>query len=155
MLHLRLQDGAPDAPDSGDWDAICSTPSPDTFFFRLFHEVTQFSLPAANIISDEADDIRQVQIGWRGSRELGVEITVVTCTETSDLPVHCTWQTHGLRGMQIKWHYALDYAGQLGHVAFRHLELECSFDGPAPQQRFAAIWREVIGKEPIFEKLQR
>jgi len=155
MSYLRLKDGAPDAPDTGDWDAICSTPSPDTFFCRLFHEMAQFSLPAAIVISDEADDIRQVQIGWRGSLELGVEIKVVTCTETTDLPVYCTWQTHGLPGMKIKWHYALEYAGQLGHVAFRHIDLECTFDGPISQTRFAEIWRRVIGKEPLFEEFQR
>ncbi|HEV2965159.1 MAG TPA: hypothetical protein VG649_25260 [Candidatus Angelobacter sp.] len=153
MLRLRLIDGAPDAPDTSDWDAICSTPSPDSFFSQLFREVADFSLPEAKVVSDEADDIRQVQIGWRGNPELGAEIRVVTCTETSDLPVYCTWETHGLPGMQIKWHYALDYAGQLGHVAFRHIDLECIFDDSAYQRRFTAIWRHVIGKEPRFEEL--
>jgi hypothetical protein len=151
MLHLRLTDGAPDSPDTGDWDAICSTPSPDTFFSQLFHEVANFGLPEAKVVSEEEDDIRRIQVGWRGSPELGAEIRVVTCTETTDLPVYCTWETHGLPGMKIKWHYALDYAGQLGHVAFRHINLDCTFDGPAVQQRFTAIWHRVIGKEPGFE----
>src|SRR5437660_1561622 len=153
MLRLRLKDGAPDAPDTGDWDAICATPSPDTFFSHLFREVAGSGLPEAKVVSDEADDIHQVQIGWRGSPELGTQIKVVTCTETTDFPVYCTWETYGLPGMKIKWHYALEHAGQLGHVAFRHINLECAFEGPSQQQRFAAVWRTIIGKEPHFEEM--
>lgn len=153
MLHFRLKDGAPDAPDTGDWDAICSTPSPDGFFSQLFREVSGAGLPEAKVVSDEADDTHRLQIDWRGSPELGTEIRVVTCTETSDFPVYCTWETHGLPGMQVKWNYALEYAGQLGHTAFRHVNLECTFDGPGDQQRFVAVWRTVIGKEPQFEEL--
>jgi len=151
MLVLRLKDGAPDSPDTSDWDAICSTPSPDTFFSQLFREVANFPLPEAKVISEEEDDIRRIQIGWRGGSELGVQITVVSCTETTDLPVYCTWETFGLPAMKIKWHYEFDYAGQLGHVAFRHISLNCAFDGPTGQHRFAAIWRRIIGKEPAFE----
>ncbi len=29
MQRLRLKDGAPDEPDTGDWDAICATPPPE------------------------------------------------------------------------------------------------------------------------------
>ena len=153
MLHVRLKSGAPDEPDTSDWDAICATPSIDAFFATLFHEVANFGLPAAVITSEEGDDIRQIQTGWRGSEALGAEITQISCTETSDLPTSCTWETHGLPGMKIKWEYKLDYAGQLGHVAFRHTNLECTFDSPADQLRFADVWRRVIGKEPVFEPL--
>lgn len=151
MPRVRLKSGAPDEPDTSDWDAICATPSVDDFFATLFHEVANFGLPAAVTISEEEDDIRKIQEGLRGSQALGVEITVVTCTETSDLPTVCTYETRGLPGMRVKWVYKLDYAGQLGHVAFRHVRLECEFDGPADEQRFAGIWRKVIGKEPVFE----
>jgi hypothetical protein len=151
MPQLRLKYGAPDEPDTGDWDAICSTPSPDTFFSELFREVANFSLPGATVASEEEDTIRRIQIGWRGSRALGAQIIVVTCTETTDLPVYCTWETFGLPGMKIKWEYALEYAGQLGHVAFRHTQLQCMFESPSGQERFSAIWRRVIGKEPQFE----
>ena len=151
MLHLRLQSGAPDEPDTSDWDAICATPSVEGFFATLFHEVANFGLPAAVIVSEEEDDIRKIQKGLRGSQALGVEITVITCTETSDLPTLCTYETRGLPGMKVKWNYKLDYAGQLGHVAFRHASLECTFDSAAEQQRFADVWRRVIGKEAVFE----
>jgi len=151
MLQLRLKSGAPDEPDTGDWDAICSTPSLDTFFSHLFREVADFSLPAAVVAAEEEDSIRRIQTGWRGSQALGAQIIVVTCTETTDLPVYCTWETFGLPGMKIKWQYALEYAGQLGHVAFRHKELQCRFEGPSEQERFSAIWRRVIGKEPQFD----
>ncbi len=153
MLHLRLKEGAPDEPDTGDYDAICATPSPEAFFGLLFREVAGFSLPAAVITSETEDDIRRTQTGCCGSPALGVEVTVVTCTETSDFPVYCYWETHGLPGMTVKWDYALEYAGQLGHTAFRHTRLECTFDTLANQQRFAELWRRIIGKDPVFEPI--
>jgi len=154
MLHWRLKEGAPDEPDTGDWDAICATPSPDAFFATLFHEVAGFGLPAAVITSENNEDpVRRILTGWRGTKELGAEITEVTCPETTDLPAYCYWETHGLPGMQVKWDYALEYAGQLGHVAFRHLRLECTFDSEADAERFREIWRRVIGKEPVFEPM--
>jgi hypothetical protein len=150
-MQLRLKSGAPDPPDTGDWDAICSTPSPDTFFAHLFREVAKFSLPEAKIVSEEEDTESRIQAGWLGSQELGARVAVVTCTETTSLPTYCTWETFGLPGMKLTWRYKLEYAGQLGHVAFRHIELRCAFAGPSEQQHFSAIWRRVIGKEPQFE----
>jgi len=151
MPHVQLKSSAPDEPDTGDWNAICATPSISGFFEVLFHEVASFSLPGEVVTSDTEDDIRRTQTGWRGSSELGVEIRVVSCTDTTDLPTYCWWKTHGLPGMKIKWEYSLEYAGQLGHVAFRHGALECEFATAADQQRFAAVWKKAIGKEPAFE----
>ena len=153
MPQLRLKSGAPDPPDTGDWDAICSTPSPETLFSQLFREVANFSLPEAKVVSEEEDTVQRIQTGWCGNPELGLQITVVTCTETTDLPVYCTWETFGLPGMKLTWKYVLEYAGQLGHVAFRHIELHCMFEGPSEQQSFSTVWRRVIGKEPQFEEL--
>ncbi len=146
-----MKSGAPDEPDTSDWNAICATPSPSGFFAALFHEVAGLGLPEAVITGEQEDDVRRIQTGWRGSQALGAEIVQISCTETSDLPTHCTWETHGLPGMKVKWAYDLEYAGQLGHVAFRHGRLECEFDGADDERRFAEIWRKVIGKEPIFE----
>jgi hypothetical protein len=53
--------------------------------------------------------------------------------------------------MKVRWEYALEKAGQLGHEAYRHGKLECTFDGLADQQRFAEVWRRHIGKTPAFE----
>ena len=62
-------------------------------------------MPEAKVVSEEEDTIRRIQTGWRGSQELGAQITVVTCTETTDLPVYCTWETFGLPGMKLTWKY--------------------------------------------------
>ncbi|HET6844147.1 MAG TPA: hypothetical protein VFK06_21075 [Candidatus Angelobacter sp.] len=142
MANFLLQHGTPDEPDTGDWDAICSTPSISGFFEMLFHEIAGCTLPGEIVTSEEEDSIRQIRQGWRGDRKLGVEIRVVSPVETSDLPVYCSWETHGLPGMKIKWDYKLDYAGQLGHVAFRHVRLEGDFDSAAGQQRFAVVWKK-------------
>jgi hypothetical protein len=53
--------------------------------------------------------------------------------------------------MTVTWRYALEYAGQLGHVAFRHVELLVDFQGPAAQERFSEVWRGVFGIAPVFE----
>ena len=153
MPRWLLQGGAPDEPDTGDWDAICDAPGPQGFLEILFQELAGFSLPAPVITDDGADDIRRVRAGWRGTPALGAKITQVECTETTDLPTLCSWETHGLPGMELRWDYALEYAGQLGHVAFRHRRLECSFASGAEQQRFAAIWRRVFGRDPVFTPL--
>ena len=39
MLQMRLASGAPDEPDTGDWDPICETPGPRTLFATLFREI--------------------------------------------------------------------------------------------------------------------
>jgi hypothetical protein len=151
MQRLRLKDGAPDEPDTGDWDAICNTPRIGDFFAILFKEVADFDLPAPVIESDQEDSVRHIRVGWHGDQVLGAKVRVVDCTETSAFPVYCNWETFGLPGMTVRWEYALEKAGQLGHVAYRHQKLECTFDRSADQQRFAEIWRRHIGKTPVFE----
>jgi hypothetical protein len=151
MQRLRLKAGAPDEPDTGDWNAICATPRIGDFFAILFKEVAEFNLPDPVIETDNEDSVRHVRVGRCGSQALGAEVMVVTCTETSDFPVHCNWETFGLPGMKVRWEYALEKAGQLGHVAYRHRTLECTFDSVSNQERFADIWRRHIGKTPVFE----
>jgi hypothetical protein len=151
MQRVRLKDGAPDEPDTGDWDAICDAPGIGDFFAILFKEVADFDLPAPVIKSDQEDSVRRVRIGWHGDRALGAKLRVVNCTETSAFPVYCTWETFGLPGMTVRWEYALEKAGQLGHMAYRHQNLECTFDSSADQERFAEIWRRHIGKTHVFE----
>jgi hypothetical protein len=89
MQRLRLKDGAPDEPDTSDWDAICATPRIDEFFALLFKEVAGFNLPDPVIEYDNKDSVQHVLIGWRGSKALGAEVTVVNCLETSAFPVYC------------------------------------------------------------------
>jgi len=61
------------------------------------------------------------------------------------------WETFGLPGMKVTWEYALEKAGQLGHVAYRHRKLECTFERSSDRQRFAEIWRRHTRKTPVFE----
>jgi hypothetical protein len=152
MLLWRLKAGAPDEPDTGDWNAICSAPRIGDFFAILFQEVADFNLPEPVIESDSKDSLSHVRVGRRGSKELGAEITLVSCTETSAFPDYCKWETFGLPGMKVYWEYALEKAGQLGHVAYRHGKLECAFEDSADQRRFARIWQRQIGKTPVFER---
>ena len=140
----------PDEPDTGDWDAICAAPSIEGFFATLFHDVAHASMPALTNTSEEEDAETRVRTGSYGNQDFGAEVTVVEILESSDFAVRCSWETHGLPGMKVTWQYALEYAGQLGHVAYRHRRLECSFDSETDQEQFALVWRKVIGKVPRF-----
>lgn len=122
MTLMRLTEGKPHEPDSSDWDDICASVGPDAFFQTLFSEVGGIGLPAAEITDETEDDIQRVLKGKRGTDMIGARIDQRECTETSDLPTYCRWETYGLPGMTVTWRYALEYAGQLGHVAFRHVE---------------------------------
>ena len=155
MQRLQLKDGAPDEPETGDWDAICATPRIEAFFAILFKEIADFSLPNLVIESDTEDLVQHVRVGWCGSEVLGAKVTVVNCTETTAFPVYCDWETFGLPGMKVRWEYALEKAGQLGHVAYRHRKLECTFEKSTDQQRFTEIWRRHVGKAPVFEPAER
>jgi hypothetical protein len=149
-----LKEGAPDEPDTGDWDAICATPGIESFFAILFKELADLNLPGPIIETDQEDSVQHVRVGWYGNEALGAKVTVVRCTETSAFPVYYDWETFGLSGIKVKWQYALEKAGQLGHVAYRHRSLECLFDGADNQRRFAKIWRLHIGKTPSFERVE-
>lgn len=151
MTLMRLTEGGLQEPDSSDWDDICATVSPDTFFETLFREVGGLGLPAAEITDESEDDIQRVRKGRRGTEVVGARIEQRECTDTSDLPIYCRWETYGLPGMTVTWRHALEHAGQLGHVAFRHVELLADFEGPAGRERFSEVWRGVFGVAPIFE----
>jgi len=105
-------------------------------------------LAAAEITGETEDDIQRVRKGRRGTEVIGARIEQRECTETSDLLTYCRWETYGLLGMTVTWRYALDYAGQLGHVAFRHVELLADFEDPAALERFNEVWRSVFGIVP-------
>ena len=150
MQEVYLIDGAPDEPNTGDWDAICATPSIEGFFSTLFQDVAHAPLPALTNRSEEEDAETRVRTGWYGNQSFGAAVTVVEVMESSDFAVRCRWETHGLPGMKMIWQYALDYAGQLGHVAYRHGRLECRFDGETQQEQFVRVWQKAMGKTPRF-----
>jgi hypothetical protein len=114
----------------------------------LFHEVGGLGLAAAEITDEAEDDIQRVRKGKRGTEVIGARIEQRECT---DLPTYCRWETYGLPGMTVTWRYALEYAGQLGHVAFRHVELLADFVGQEALERFSEVWRRVFGVAPTFE----
>jgi hypothetical protein len=148
MTLMRLTEGRPHEPDSSDWDDICASVGPDTFFQMLFHEVGGLGLAAAEITDETEDDIQRVRKGKRGTEVIGARIEQRECT---DLPTYCRWETYGLPGMTVTWRYALEYAGQLGHVAFRPVELLADFVGQEALERFSEVWRRVFGVAPTFE----
>lgn len=150
-MRVRLSGGAPDEPDTGDWDAICSTPGPNRFFAALFPALTGEPMPAEVSNESSEDDITNVHTIWCGSEALGARVIEIECTETTAFMMHSRWETFGLPGVKALWQFSLDRAGQLGYCAFRHGSLECTFDSPAAQTRFTEVWRKVFDREPQFE----
>jgi hypothetical protein len=149
-VRVRLTDGAPDEPDSSDWDALCAgNPSPQQLFVALFDRIAR-GLPDRGPTEVDEDDTHRAHTTWFGDARYGIKVTEIASVETTDFPMVCTWETFGLPGMAVVWRYALEYAGQLGHCAFRHRELMGDFDTAADQRRFTDVWREVIGKVPVF-----
>ena len=152
MLHKQLVGGAPDEPETSDWDAICATPGPRQLFEALFDELTP-GLPASSPAAVSEEDAQRVHTIWFGQDTFGIRVTETESSETTAFPMRCAWETFGLPGMKIVWNYSLEHAGQLGYVAFRHGALVCQFDSAADEQRFAAIWQRIIEKTPIFESI--
>jgi hypothetical protein len=150
MLKMQLSSGAPDEPDTGDWDAICATPGPRWLFAALFCEIAA-GLPEQSPTEVSEDETHRVHTIWFGSDAFGVRVTEIQSPETTAFPMFCTWETFGLPGMKVIWSYSLEYAGQLGYAAFRHGNLVCNFDSSTDEQRFAEIWQRVIGKTPKFD----
>jgi len=151
MTLMRLTEGGLHEPDPSDWDDVCATIGPNKFFGMLFREVGGLSLGAAEIIDESEDDLQRVRHGICGTAVTGARIEETECTESSDLPTYCRWETHGLPGMTVTWRYALEYAGQLGHVGFRHIELLADFEDAAAAERLSEVWRLVFGIVPTFE----
>jgi hypothetical protein len=143
-------EGMPDEPGTGDWDAIGASPSIEEFFCTLFLDVTHKPLPDLTSNVEREEDETRVRTGWYGSQAFGAEVEVVQILESSTFAVRCRWETHGLPGMKLTWQYALDYAGQLGHVAYRHRRLVCRFDNEAVRNQFALVWQKAMGKTPVF-----
>lgn len=155
MAWMLLTNGAPDEPDTGDWDAICSTPGPRQIFAALFEDLAPDGMPERTMTEVSEDETHRLHMIWLGTNVLGVKVTEVESPETTAFPMYCTWETFGLKGTKVIWKYSLEKAGQLGYSAFRNGILKCSFDAPADQQRFTEIWQRTIGKVPVFKLMQQ
>ena len=137
---MLLGNGAPDEPDTGDWDAICSTPGPRQIFAALFEELSSVGMPARTTTEVSENETHRVHTIWLGTNVLGVKVTEVESPETTAFPMYCTWETFGLRGTKVIWKYSLEKAGQLGYSAFRNGDLTCNFELPG---RSAALYGDL------------
>lgn len=173
MFQMQLASGAPDEPSSGDWEALCDTPGPNTLIAALFRDLAAGTagrlerakrrlsaiffgkpipgLPVQSSAESSEDDTHRVHTIWLGGEAFGVRVRETESVESTMFPMYCQWETFGLPGTKLIWDFKLDYAGQLGYVAFRHDKLVCTFNSAADRRRFAAIWQRVLGKAPGFE----
>lgn len=151
MLHLRLSSGAPDEPDTGDWDAICATPGPRHVFAALFNALSGKDMPAPEFKDETESDVHRVHIFLGGDEAFGVKVTEIESAETSAFDMSCTWESFGLPGAKIIWKYGLEKAGQLGYAAYRHCSLVCDFASEKERDVFAQAWQKAVGKPAAFE----
>ncbi len=128
MAWMLLTNGAPDEPDTRDWNAICSTPGPRQIFAALFEDLAPEGMPERTTTEVSEDETHRLHTIWLGTNVLGVKVTEVESPETTAFPMYCTWETFGLKGTKVIWKYSLEKAGQLGYSAFRNGNLKCSFD---------------------------
>ncbi|MFI5157177.1 MAG: hypothetical protein ACHQEM_13380, partial [Chitinophagales bacterium] len=99
MSKMQLSSGAPDEPDTGDWDAICDTPGPNGLFAALFSELSM-GLPEQSPTEVSENETHRVHTIWFGNDTLGVKVTEIESSETKAFPMHCTWETFGLPGIK-------------------------------------------------------
>lgn len=149
--ELVLVGGIPDEPDHSDVDAICSSPGPNSLFQELYLTLRGPVLtPWEHLEEERTEDELNIR-AWSGTRTVGLEWLERKCLETSFVPVNIECITHGLPGMELRWHFALEYAGQLGHTAFRHQSLTARFENQQAYQRFSEVWRKVFARDPVFQ----
>ncbi len=65
MAWMLLANGAPDEPDTGDWDAICSTPGPRQIFAALFEELSSVGMPARTTTEVSENETHRVHRNFR------------------------------------------------------------------------------------------
>ena len=149
---LTVAEGLPDEPDASDADAICTVPGPRTFFDRLFASLAEPGVDRSNLVieSSTRDDEWEITKGYRGRRDVGLRFSEVRCTETSSVNMRCFWETYGLPGVQVRWEFFLEKAGQLGFAAFHHQTLEVNFRDDTAQALFVEIWEQVFNRTPVF-----
>lgn len=152
MRWLVLVEGIPDEPDPRDWEEIASFPTPLDFFNELFVSLCNIDTRKGRITEETKipGDMRIVR-GFQGAESVGFQWVEEECLETSMFPVHVEYDTYGLPSMEIRWRYRREYAGQLGHVAFRHSSLMARFDNEEALAQFQTIWCTVFGKTLVFQ----
>jgi hypothetical protein len=149
--ELILVGGIPDEPLHSDVDAICSSPGPTAFFKELYSSVGGSALTAFERLGEErTEDYLKIR-AWSGTPTVGLEWLEEKCLETSLIPVSIECITHGLPAMKVRWNFMLEYAGQLGHAAFRHLSLIAQFENERALKEFHEVWSKVFKRKPVFQ----
>jgi hypothetical protein len=153
MGWFILVEGTSDEPSSSDWEEIASYPTPREFFYELFMEVCDIDVRKEGRVTKEIHIPGEERIirGFQGTEGVGFHWAEEECLETSMIPVHVRCETYGLPGMEIRWYYYREYAGQLGHAAFRNGSLTARFDNEEALAQFEGIWFRVFGKNPVFQ----
>jgi hypothetical protein len=152
MGWLILVEGTPDEPDAWNWEEIASFPTPLDFLNELFASLCNVDTRKGRTTEKTKipGDTRVVR-GFQGSERVGFRWVEEECLETSMFPVRVEHETYGLPGMEVRWRYRREYAGQLGHAAFRHDCVTARFDNEEAMTQFQGIWRAVFGKTPVFQ----
>ena len=152
MTWFSLVDGVPPGPRNSDLDEIASVPGPVDFLKRLFTDLCGTSALPTHITEERVvPRDERVATGFCGTSEVGYRWVETECLETSTIPYRVFVETHGLPGVEVRWHYCLDHAGQAGHAAFRHESLKARFVDTAAERRFGEVWQRVFNTVPRWE----
>jgi hypothetical protein len=149
---LTVIAGLPDEPDTSDVDALCGGRGPGSFFDRLFASLADARVDRSNpvIESSTQDDDWEHTKGFCGRKDIGLRFEELRHRETSSVNMRLAWETYGLPGVQVRWEFDLEKAGQLGFAAFRHKTLQVSFRDDTAQALFVEIWEQVFNRTPVF-----
>jgi hypothetical protein len=153
MRLMTVNEGLPQEPNASDYDEVCSLPGPRSFFRKLFLALSNVNIEKPCTVTETKTIPREEEVtkGFCGRKDIGLRFTEWRCLETSMVDMRCTWETYGLSGIDARWEFYLEKAGQLGYAAFRHKSLLVGFQEEHDRARFEEIWREVFGKSPVLE----
>jgi hypothetical protein len=142
----------PDEPDTFDMNALCSVAGPGSFFDGLFASVIDAAVDRSSpVIESVTRDVDwEITKGFCGGADVGLRFQEFRHRETSSVDMRLAWETYGLPGVQVRWEFYLEKAGQLGFAAFRHKTLQVNFRDDAAQARFVEIWERVFNRKPVF-----
>ena len=151
--RLVLTGGFPPEPGTG-WEELAATPGPLSLLDAVFAEFARVNVNDMARREEDAaaheGDGRQTRVFIFEKDGAGYRIEESRSLETSALPAECTLETYGLQELTIHWTYALEQAGQLGHVAYRHGRFEAQCGTAAARGRLEDIWQRVYGHPPAF-----
>ena len=147
---LVLVSGMPDEPAHSDVDGICSSPGPTSFFKEFWPTLFGSVLPPFKMLEEQRTDDNLRIRARSGTPDVGLEWLEEKSLESSLFSIGIEITTHGLPSMKMHWKFELEYAGQLGHAAFRHVSLSVHFENENALNQFHSTWLKVFGRNPRF-----